>query len=430
MKRLKILSERLLTPPRTSEALGRWFVWLRWAAIGAQLVVLAIVIFWLGLEVSLPTIVALLTFAVLSNAALVVWLSRRGALPEGGFAWVMAIDVMLLTVLLQATGGPFNPFSLMYLVHITLAAVTLSRRWVWALTVLCLSCYAALFSPWLWDPHAHHMHHGAALTLHLEGMWWAMAVTAVLIVVFAMSLRSVVVEQDLELQLARESRERESRLASLGTLAAGAAHELATPLSTIAVVAKELERALMAENPTLGQDARLVHEEVARCRRVLEQLSLDAGTMMGEAPRPIRLKELTEVIMEDLEHPDRVEIHMEEGVANCSLNAPLAGLSQVIRGVLRNALQAGPGPVQFRVERQNDGLKLSILDQGVGMPPEVLARAFEPFYTTRDHGEGMGLGLYLAHRLLQDLGGSIRLDSEQDKGTLVEILIPCEEYRD
>lgn len=430
MKRLRILSERLLTPPRTSEALGRWFVWLRWAAIAAQLVVLAIVIFWLGLEASLPTIAALLAFGVLSNSALVLWLHRRGALPEGGFAWVMAIDVVLLTVLLQATGGPFNPFSLMYLVHITLAAVTLSRRWVWALTVLCLGSYAVLFSPWLWDPTAHHLHHGAALTLHLEGMWWAMAVTAVLTVVFAMSLRSVVVEQDLELHQARESREREARLASLGTLAAGAAHELATPLSTIAVVAKELERALSVENPALGEDARLVHQEVARCRRVLEQLSLDAGAMMGEAAQAIRLEDLTRITLEDLEHRDRVDVHMSEEVANCMLKAPLTGLSQVVRGVLRNALQAGPGPVRLDVERQDKTLLIRVTDQGQGMSEEVLARAFEPFFTTREHGQGMGLGLYLAHRLLTDLGGSIRLDSKREKGTLVEIRIPCEARHD
>lgn len=425
--KLNSLTENLLSPPRATPALARWLVRLRWAAIGAQLVVLAIVVFWLGLEVSFPVITALIAFEILSNAGLLLWLQKHEELPEAAFSLVMAVDVILLTILLQATGGPFNPFSLMYLVHIILAAVSLSQKWVWALTALCLGSYAVLFSPLLWDPNAHHMHHGAALTLHLEGMWWALAITATLIVVFAASLRAVVVEQDLELRKAREHKERESRLASLATLAAGAAHELATPLSTIAVVAKELERALKNERPELGEDARLVNQEVARCRLVLEQLSLDAGSMMGEEPRAFDAAELLRSSLDGLKGTERVLIKNPPDTQTCMIHGPISGLSQVLRGILRNALQAGPGNVEVTLERDKNAVHFHIIDTGTGMTPAVLARVFEPFYTTRGHGEGMGLGLFLAHRLLSDLRGGIKLESDEGKGTHVHVWIPCKD---
>ncbi len=424
--KLNILTESFLSPPRATQALAKWLVWLRWGAIGAQLLVLAIVVFWLGLEVSFPTIGGLILFEILSNAGLVLWLRKRDELPESAFALVMGVDVLLLTVLLQATGGPFNPFSLMYLVHIVLAAVTLSQKWVWALTALCLGSYGVLFNPLLWDPNAHHMHHGAALTLHLEGMWWALAVTATLIVIFAASLRSVVVEQDIELRKARENKERESRLASLATLAAGAAHELATPLSTIAVVARELERSLQNERPELSDDARLVNQEVGRCRLVLEQLSLDAGSMMGEAPRAFGIAELMQKSLDGLKGAERIHVTQAKNLEMCAIHGPISGLSQVVRGIFRNALQAGPEPVQVTVERDEKGIHMRVTDSGAGMSADVISRVFEPFFTTRDHGEGMGLGLFLAHRLLNDLGGEIHLESEIGKGTQVDIWIPCE----
>lgn len=413
------------SPPAEAEGLGKWLIWLRWCAIAAQVVVLGIVVFWLGLSVSLPVIASLFSFEVLSNAALSWWVKSK-PMPESTLAWIMAVDVILLTVLLQATGGPFNPFTLMYLVHVTIAALTLSFRWVAALSVVSLGAYGALFSPWLWDPHAHHMHHGAALTLHLEGMWWALAVTAILIILFVMGLRRLLAEQEDALRRVRELQEQESRLTALATLAAGAAHELATPLSTIAVVAKELELALQSERPELGEDARLVNFEVARCRRVLSQLSLDAGAMMGEVSEPISVVELSTAIMEDLSDGERVRVEIDDDASSCSIYAPRAGLAQIVRGVVRNGLQAGESEVLLRFSKGEEGVVVLVKDEGKGMDAETKARIFEPFFTTREHGQGMGLGLFLAYRMIRDLGGQIHVESDLDSGTTVRIEIPCE----
>ena len=413
------------SPPTNSNGLGRWLIWLRWYAIAAQVVVLAIVVFWLGLSVSAWVIASLLIFEILSNAALSWWVKGR-PMPESALAWVMATDVVLLTLLLQATGGPFNPFTLMYLVHVTIAALTLSLPWVAALCVVSLGAYGALFSPWLWDPHAHHMHHGAALTLHLEGMWWALAVTAVLIVLFVMGLRRLLAEQEEALRQVQILQEQESRMTALATLAAGAAHELATPLSTIAVVARELERALETKEPELGEDARLVNLEVARCRRVLSQLALDAGAMMGEVSEPISVNALSAAILEDLVGRERVVIEIDDTTADCSIYAPLTGLAQVIRGVVRNGLQAGDSEVRLCFARTEKGVLIEVKDRGKGIDIETKSRIFEPFFTTREHGQGMGLGLFLAYRMIRDLGGEIVVESEPDLGTTVKIEIPCE----
>ncbi len=416
-----------LRPPRSLGALARWLVRLRWAAIAAQVIVLALATWWLQIPMPAALVVGLLLFEISSNAALGAWLRRRDEPPEALIAAVMAVDVGLLTVLLQVTGGPFNPFCFLYLVHVALAALTLRPRLAWGLLGLALGAYGLLFSPWLWDPHAHHMHHGGALRLHLEGMWWALAITALLLVGFAVQLRRALAEREAELVLSRQRQQRQERLASLATLAAGAAHELATPLSTIAVVAKELERALRGADEALIEDARLVSAEVARCRAVLQQLSIDAGALMGEQPQSRRVVAWVEEALAGFEHEARVQVQLAPLASAASIVAPPSALAQVLRGLLRNATQASATTITLDVSLEPPAtLIVEVRDTGHGMDRELLARAMEPFFTTRPTGQGMGLGLFLAHNLIERLGGALSLRSTPGQGTVARITLPCE----
>jgi two-component system, sensor histidine kinase RegB len=409
-----------------------WLLRLRWGAVVAQAGLILGAHF--ALEMALPLVPLFTTIgvAVLSNAALGVWSRRPRAVHEWMLWGVMALDVVLLTVLLAFSGGPFNPFSTLYLVHIALAAVVLRARWTWTLVALGLGCFGTLFVSHLWmpgaDPHAAH-HHMDAVRLHLEGMWAAFGLAAAVIVYFVQRVTRALSEREAELEAARAVTARNEKLAALATLAAGAAHELSTPLSTIAVVARELERRGEL-SPASREDAQLIRQQVSRCRDILVQMAADAGASHGEAFVSLAPGTLLDGVLEGLKGRERVRVALQ-GPADEGMSVPVRALTHAIRGVVKNALQASPegAPVQVGLVRQEAGWRLRVEDAGPGMAAGVLARAGEPFFTTKPQGEGMGLGLFLARALLEQLGGTLEVRSVPGQGTQVELRWPARALR-
>ena len=212
---------------------------------------------------------------------------RPAAFPRAWCGAALTLDTLLLTGLLHATGGASNPFSVLYLVYITLAAVVLGARWTWFLAALSVGCYGLLFATHL--PLEHACHLAPEMQLHLQGMWVAFCVAAVLTAYFVVQMSTAIERRDAEMSAMRDRAARSERLASLTTLAAGAAHELGTPLATIAVAARELERSIRAlpgaQAAALVEDATLIRSEVDRCRAILNRLGAQVGQTPGEAPR-------------------------------------------------------------------------------------------------------------------------------------------------
>jgi two-component system sensor histidine kinase RegB len=247
-------------------------------------------------------------------------------------------------------------------------------------------------------------------------MWVAFGVAAVFIETF-------VTRVSRELGRARAVAQRNERLASLATLATGAAHELATPLSTIAVVARELERGL--DGAPLA-DVRLIRSEVDRCREILTGLAADAGATTGEGFVAVRARELLEAAQSGLKAAVPIRLAAADA-AELELYLPVRAAAQALRGVLKNAQQASPpgAPVEVRARPRGDALEITVEDRGAGMSPEVASRAGEPFYTTKAPGEGMGLGLFLTRVVLERLGGSIAVHSARGRGTRVVMTVPA-----
>jgi two-component system sensor histidine kinase RegB len=215
------------------------------------------------------------------------------------------------------------------------------------------------------------------------------------------------------------------KLASLSTLAAGAAHELGTPLSTIALVAKELESSAQRDgsSPALLEDARLIRAEVDRCRAILHQLSADAGQAVGELPEVLSLETLRTRLGDSLTADDQKRVVMEVGGDSEALEIPSRTVVQVVRNLVRNALDASQSPVKVTMAATSS-LVIKVDDRGTGMTPEVLAKAGEPFYTTKPQGKGLGLGLFLARAVAERMGGSLQLQSEPGTGTSARIELP------
>jgi two-component system sensor histidine kinase RegB len=407
-----------------------WLGRLRWATIVGQATVIAFVEWGMNVPLVLGPLLAILAVEATANLAFGAWLARGRRVSERGVAAALGLDVLCFTGLLYLTGGPFNPFSFLYLVYIALAAIVLRPRWAWTLVLLSTACSAALFLdhvPLPMDHGAHHhMHHHAqeAMGTHLRGMWVAYAVAAAFIVYFIHRVTSALADRDAELAQARERTIRGQRVAAMATLAAGAAHELATPLSTIAVAAKELERRALDDR--VRSDAKLIREQVERCRDILGQMAGHAGESPGEIATETSVDDVVRTALGGLESPERVRVDWTSGDRTGRLFVPLRATAQALRNVVKNALDASPvdGDVVLRVRAVAGGFRLEVEDHGTGMSESALARATEPFFTTKDPGSGMGLGLFITRGVIDLLGGSLDIQSKHGEGTRVVVTLP------
>lgn len=330
-------------------------------------------------------------------------------------AWLtglLALDVVLLTGVLAVSGGASNPFSTLYLVPVVLSATFLSAPVTLALVVASFAGFGLLFL--VPDPHAAHAHHGGeALRDHLYGMLVAQALTGLAVGFVLHRVRGLLATAEDMRRAAEEEAARAARLAGLATLAAGAAHELATPLTTILLTARDLPG---REPARLVEDAALIAEEVARCRRVLDELSADG---QGEAPEPVDLGSFLAAQARTIAPP--AEVEADEAV----LMLPPRLLGQAVRRLLDNARMAAPeGRVALSGHREGDDLVVVVRDDGVGMSPEVLARANEAFFTRREGGKGRGLGLYFVDTVARGLGGGFTLGSRPGQGTTATLRLP------
>jgi two-component system sensor histidine kinase RegB len=402
------------------ELVLRWLVALRFLAAAGQGMALAVAA--LALELPLPyralwTVPAL---TVLSN--LVLWLVPvPPARARSVAASVLVLDTLLFTALLTLSGGPDNPFSAIYAIHVAIAAMLGSARATWLVSGLSAAGYAFAFR---WHESQHFWHGPLAeavpLQLHAVGMWVAVAVVAVVITFFIGTITTKLREREAALRSMGEVAARSARLASLTTLAAGAAHELGSPLGTIAVIARDLAGAARAPAlASLADDAALLRSEVDRCRAILDRMSARAERVDAEALEPLSPDEISRVLGrgEFGDAAERVDVAVD-APAGASLGSR-ADFAAVVVPLVHNSLDASPPGARVRVNvaLERERVRVRVRDEGHGMSSEVLERAGEPFFSTRPPGRGTGLGLFVVRLHTERLGGSLRLESAPGAGT-------------
>lgn len=423
-----------------------WIIKLRWLAVTGQLLTIAAVAYGLGIELRMTwaLLVVIFTTAV-SNLLLMVWLRHwRQLVNYEAWHWhlvlglVMIMDLFSLTTLLFATGGPNNPFWVFFYVNVSLAALVLSRNWAWAINLLSVACFGLLLfehielrelMPTAWQSSIRQ---AGSPNLHQLGLLIGYTLSSGVLVYFVTRLTSEVEQQEENLRQAQQNQARSEKLEALGTLAAGTAHELATPLSTIAVVAGDVAKFFDDHPPDhpdaqdVVEDIRLIRSQLDRCRSILNRMAGQAGQAIGESIRPVSMAEFWELVLNDLPDRNHVRLEMESDVAAETTAAPVVVLSQAIRGLVQNAIDADPQRrgVQVTVARFAQHLTWEIADLGEGMAPEILKRVSEPFFTTKPTGKGMGLGVFLAKNVIERLEGSIDFQSTAGQGTKVTIRLP------
>lgn len=405
-----------------------WVVRLRYGMVAGE--VALILGMYYGLRIEFPLFWALAPLAVIlaSNVSLgrLRTLSIRFTQETLGAAF--CLDTLCLTAILGLTGGPLNPFSLLYLVQITLSAVVLRKIWTWILGVLSTAGFGLLF--FFHSPSAVFEQHdtGRGLSPHLIGMWIAFVTAAALITFFTGKIADALRKREQDVLVLQEQVAKNERLASLVTLAAGAAHELGTPLSTIAVVARELEfySANLANNEAVLADARLIRSEVDRCRKILERMSAQSAEPIGEAPTKVRLRDVFAQVQEQFCDSRGMLLQVELRDQDIVATLPAQATIQSIAALVQNALDATSdrGPVLISASQNESALVIQVRDNGHGMPANVLRRIAEPFFTTKPPGQGMGLGTFLVRTFAENLGGRVVFDSAPGQGTTVTLELP------
>ncbi len=426
-----VLTGRPDHPPRIDSAptIGlAWLVRLRWAFVAVEILVAAGATWFLGAGVDAAVVAVAVAATALTNVGL-LWRSKRGR-PASQLllAAVLVLDGMLLTLVLRASGGAMNPFSVLYLVHVALAALLLDGRATWIVAGTTCLGFGTLFLGA--TPHAGHAHAGHdSFDLHLRGMLAAYALAAGFVGYFVYRVARSLERREREMRALGDWAARTEKIASLSTLAAGAAHELGTPLGTIAVVAKEIERVAGADGAldraSLKNDAQLIREEAERCRRIIAKMASNAGALQGAPPRKTAVEDVVDRVRAALDKERSSELEVVSPFGSAFVNVPDEPLVQVLVNLVSNAFDACSGAprVVMGVEVVGDRVAFSVEDRGCGMTDDVLGRLGEPFFTMKD-GRGMGLGLFLARSFAERVGGSLTVESRVGVGSTFVLEVP------
>jgi two-component system sensor histidine kinase RegB len=371
---------------------------------------------------------AVVLILVLTNLWATRVVLRRGRATTTIAGAHLLLDSLALTALLALSGGVTNSFTTMYFVPMTLAT-QLSPRWTWAIAATSLLGFAALFVlaplPVMPPGHEHHF------MGHIRGMWVAFGLSATFLTYFVHRIALSLSRQRAELGRLRLAAAQDRQLAALGTLAAGAAHELGSPLGTVSMLVSDL--GLMSEVER-AEAIGTIKQELLRCKHILSQMTSPELRVrsLAAAAEPWPLTQLA-AELRGLTGELKLSIEQDAAVAaGATTTQPQEVLGQILRAVVTNAADAcrsrpGSSGVQVRLVAADGQAQISVVDDGIGMAPQAAAAAFDPFFSTKAEGQGMGLGLYLARAHLRALGGTIELESRPGLGTTVLVRFPLTE---
>jgi two-component system, sensor histidine kinase RegB len=400
---------------------------LRWLAVLGQSA--AVLVVHDGFDFEVPFWACLAVIAAYGSVNIVLRLRFRWnqRLEPQHAAWILALDIVELAVLLYLTGGLQNPFSFLFAGPVLISAAALPTRLTLMLGGLAIACATVLMLfhyplPWPEDEPLE------LPTLYMIGVWLSILLAIGYISIYAWQI----VEESRQLSDALVATElvltREHYLSQLDGLAAAAAHELGTPLSTILVVARELEREI-APGSRHAEDIRLLREQAQRCRVILGKLTeLPAP---GEPFERMKLSALIEEVVAPLrEQGVAIEVAIASDDPAEPVGARNPGILYGLGNILENAVDFARERVQVAASWTDDKVVVVVGDDGSGFPPEIIDRMGEP-YVTSERGRrmrgrelpGLGLGFFIAKTLLARSGAKISLQNNQfpQRGAIVRV---------
>ena len=410
-----------VAPPEEGAAAGvspRRLISMRWVAVIGQAAALLVVHFLLGFNLPITPALAVVAASALINLAHLLRRRPQRRLSERDATLTLAYDVLQLGLLLYLTGGLQNPFAILMIAPVTVAATILSRRSVILLSTLAISAITVLaVQHW---PLPWHGTPPALPSVYVFGIWSALVLSTIFIAVYAWSVAGEARRIRDAFAATQLALAREQRVSAVGALAAAAAHELGSPLGTIAVIAKELVRELPADSP-YAEDAALLLSQSERCRTILAELSrhpeaegsspftrLPISALVEAAGAPYRASGVRVIYVTATSTGEEPEVARRPEIMH--------GLGNLIQ----NAIQFARNEVTATIAWDRDAVTVEIVDDGPGFAPHLLPRLGQPYLSNRPlhDAQHMGLGIFIAQTLLERTGA--RLDFGNLPGTLID----------
>jgi two-component system sensor histidine kinase RegB len=407
---------------------------LRWLAALGQLV--AIFVVAQGLEFDLPIVPCLIivSLSVLLNLALQMAFNPMQRLEPAYAAALLALNIVELAALLFFTGGLQNPFSFLFLAPVLISATALPVRLTIGLGMLAVACASVLvfyYLPLPWDSEEPLI----LPPIYLFGVWLSIVVAIGVTSLYAFQ----VTEEARQLSDALAATElvlaREQHLTQLDGLAAAAAHELGTPLSTIVLISKELQRVLQDNSP-LAADIKTLREQAQRCRDILAKI-----TQLSSSGAPFDRMKLSTLIEEAVAPHRDFCVVIKVRIAVAAVSEPVGTRNPAILygvgNILENAVDFARSAVEVNAWWNNDTVEIIISDDGPGFAPDILKRIGEPYLSRRRASDdaqsehrGLGLGVFIARTLLERTGAKVSFSNRvfPDHGAVVQIAWPRQRF--
>jgi len=419
---------------------------LRWLFVLRNLMILGeTLVIWIslyGLEIPLreTPLWGIITAMGLFNWWTWLRLGHDGPIDEQELFIQISFDVLAITGILYFTGGATNPIAWFFLLPLIIAATILPQFYIWYMVIFTTGCYTLLMA--FYEPlpsiqpmamlhhdvdpallHALSQQHG--LELHVFGMWFGFVFSAVLVAYFVVEMANTLRSQERRLAQAREQALRNERVLALGTLAAGAAHEMGTPLGTMAILIKEIENECGADTPVdLLARLKILRTQVDRCKKALSVMSASAGEQRAESGHVMSLPAFLDETVESWKqqrHNPVIDYHKRGVILPSSILAEQT-LNHALVNILNNAADASPEGVEMIANWTQDTVTIDILDNGPGITPGLHAKLGKTPVTTKE--QGLGLGLFLAFTTVERLGGLVEMKPRISGGTCTTIQLP------
>lgn len=380
----------------------------------------------LEFELDVTTVIAVIVSMALINV--ITWwrLGRPRAVTHGEYLAHLMADVAGLTLLFYFTGGSTNPFISYYLVPVTIAAATLPWRHAWAVAGAAMLAYTALLFHYQPVPQLSQGHTSGTFGLHVVGMWLNFGLSAGLVTFFIYKMAHALRSRDQALSRTREAALRNEQVLAVATQAAGTAHELGTPLSTMAVLLSEMREEARGD-ALLEKDLALLRDQVDTCKSRLRHLVENADRRRMAEPEILDADRwLAGVVQRWLVLRPDVSYHLE--VANRRGRPWLAvdaTLDQALTNLLNNAADANSDDIRIHLDWTAEDVVIDIRDHGPGVAMSIADQLGETFVSTKS--KGLGMGLFLTHATINRFGGGVSLYNHPEGGTLTEVTLPRSE---
>jgi len=394
---------------------------IRYIALGGQTLALYYFtqIYPLGLPIGIISALVI-AFAIVN--VLTQWRSHWSkTISEKEFGAHLLVDISALTLLLYFSGGATNPFISYYLVPISIAAISLPMAMTWAITGLSVLAYSVLLV--YYQPFTELTpHHGnSGFNLHILGMWINFALSAGLITYFVVRMAAALRIQEAELSTHKEEQMQDEQLLAIATLAAGAAHELGTPLNTMKLLIDNLAEEIT--DPEQQQDVAILNQQIARCRKTLQSL-VNAASIIEEGSSPVPVNDYVDNLLDNwmLIRPDvkpKINIASDSPAIDACFHPVI---QQSLLNLLNNAAEASPEQLAITIRWDDASLYIDIRDHGPGLSHEQIEKMGKPIPSNKPGG--LGLGLFLTHSSLNRHGGRVSLLNADGGGLLTAVVLP------